>query len=743
MGKTEFCADLCWRLGNMIQGGQIYYFGAYQKSVREFLWAPGRLQNHGPREYIKEIHKTEMRQTFISETFVKLDGADEFRLSKGFNPDVVILDEFADYPEDFWPAMSPNFASKDAIVVIISSPPWVLENAPGEPVLFVRIADLWKQYMEEAVRQKKRTKYIYLNFPSSVNEKNLPPGFLAQEKAELTAMGLEDIWLREYEAKRVTGGGKRIIGTYAKEKHMVPHDWLIANKIERNRDVLQWCTGVDPSQSAFGVLHVAVNPYSKEVYFLDEILEKQDTETTEHLLWPRIKAKEDELYPEEGTEVDSERWDRVCDEAAKWWIIGCANDPEINANFSPTEKATHSIEFGLSLLRSIFRYDKAYLSDRCQWFGYYLENWRRDKRGNIPDTGKDLIDCLTGDTLVDTTKGQIPIEALVGKSGLLYSKDNLIRPFYDVRQTHRDVRVLRVSFEDGNAVTCTPNHQFLTSTGEWKRADCLSLRELIQCATNASRNNQREQAILQREGLYKIQREELLHSCDIGPTSYCMGAFQWAYSQGLGYSPHRRESRQQSDRKPTSDWQKRAYKSTLFSRETRMVSSEHGCKGGASSEILAFITGRQGLARRAWQICDEIAAIFRESLRVLREKVQNQKYMRKILSSELQNECSQTAVKGIEELGTTNTYCLQVKDTQAFSVNGGIIVHNCARYLLHRLGYYLTEEDRKSPMPLHPRERQRLQKSPDQELAEHADELFIREPFVLGRISGSDDEWMQ
>lgn len=392
-GKTEFCADICWRLGNMIQGGQGYYFGAYQKSVREFLWAPGRLQNHGPRDYVKEIHKTEMRLTFTSDTFIKLDGADEFRLSKGFNPDFVILDEFADYPEDFWPAMSPNFASKDAIVVIISSPPWLLENAPGEPVLFTRIADLWKRYMEEAHREKRRSKYIYLNRTSFDNERNLPSGFLQQEEIELKAMGLEDIWEREYLAKRVTGGGKRIIATYEKAKHMVPHDWLMSNKIERNRDILQWCTGVDPSQSAFGVLNIAVNPYSKEVYFLDEILEKQDTETTEHLLWPRIKEKEDELYPEEGHEPDSERWDRVCDEAAKWWIVGCANDPNININFHPTEKATHSIEFGLSLLRSIFRYNKAYVSDRCQWFGYYLENWRRDKKGNIPNTGKDLIDC--------------------------------------------------------------------------------------------------------------------------------------------------------------------------------------------------------------------------------------------------------------------------------------------------------------------------------------------------------------
>lgn len=389
-GKTEFCADLCWRLGNMIQGGQIYYFGAYAKAVREFLWAPGRLQNHGPKEYVKETHKTEMRLTFTSETFVKLDGSDEFKISKGFNPDVVILDEFADYSEDFWIAMSPNFASKDTIVIIVSSPPWILESEPGKPVIFTRIADLWQKYQKMAEAQGKLSKYVYVNQPTHTNP-HIPKAWLEQEKNDLTAMGLDDVYEREYEAKRVIGGGKRIIGTYEKARHMKSHEWIMREKIEKNRSILQWITIADPSNSAFGVLHMAINPYNKEVFFLDEILEKQESETTEQSLWPRIKAKEEDLYPDDGE--DTEKFLRVSDEAAKWWIVGCANDPEINAHFDPTEKHLNSKEFGLSLLRSIFRYDKGFVSDRCPWFSWQVENYRKDKRGNIPKANDDLIDC--------------------------------------------------------------------------------------------------------------------------------------------------------------------------------------------------------------------------------------------------------------------------------------------------------------------------------------------------------------
>lgn len=385
-GKTEFACDVVWRLGNMIQNGQGYYFGAYQKAVREFLWAPERIQKHGPAEYVRDIHKTEMRLTFTSGTFVKLDGADEFRGSKGFNPDFVILDEFADYPEDFWFAMSPNFMSKDTIVVIISSPPWELESEPGQPVLFCRIADLWKKRMNEAIKAGKRPRQVYINAPSRENP-HLPAGYLEEEREDLIAMGLEDVWQREYEAKRVLGGGKRVIPTFDRNIHMHPHDEVMA-RIEKDRQQLLWFNVSDPGNSTvFATLFMAVNPYTKEVYFLDEDYEKSEENTTEHILWPRFKEKEDELYPSE----EEERFTRVYDEEAKWWAVGVNND--FGVAYIPTEKATNSREFGLSLLRSIFRYKKAFVSDRCHWFIWELENWRKDKRGQIPKINDHLIDC--------------------------------------------------------------------------------------------------------------------------------------------------------------------------------------------------------------------------------------------------------------------------------------------------------------------------------------------------------------
>lgn len=389
-GKTESVLDIITRLGNMIRGGQIYYFAAEQTAVREIIWESNRLRDWCPKDRIASINETQMRLEYKTGTFVKCDGADRFRSKKGFNPDVVVCDEAADYPDSFWNAMRPNFISKNCLVLVISSPPWELETEPGKPVYFIRMMDLWKKYEEDAAKQGKPSPYFYRCYPTSVNAANLPEGYLEAEIAELIAMGEEDVVEREYYARRVVSGGHRLVGTFKKESHVYPHDWIIKEKIEKNRNILQWHEIVDPSQELFGALWLAINPYSKEVYFLDEIAERDENETTESQLWPRIQEKEDELYPDDE---DTERWSRTCDEAAKWWIVGCANDVGIGIAYNPTEKATNSLEYGISLLRVIFRCNVGYVSDRCVWFIHQLLNWRRNERGQIPKEGKDLIDC--------------------------------------------------------------------------------------------------------------------------------------------------------------------------------------------------------------------------------------------------------------------------------------------------------------------------------------------------------------
>lgn len=72
--------------------------------------------------------------------------------------------------------------------------------------------------------------------------------------------------------------------------------------------------------------------------------------------------------------------------------------------------------------------------------------------------------CFVAGTAVETDAGPIPIERLVGRSGKVHSWGGL-REFKSARLTRRNAPVVRLVFEDGRAVTCTPDHLFLTTKG--------------------------------------------------------------------------------------------------------------------------------------------------------------------------------------------------------------------------------------------------------------------------------------
>jgi hypothetical protein len=157
-------------------------------------------------------------------------------------------------------------------------------------------------------------------------------------------------------------------------------------RIRKTPDLFHYHVGVDPGNSSvFGVLIVAINPFTKEVYFLDEIYEKREDETMAHSIQPRVSAMEREVYP-----GDDDPWIRTYDEAEKWWYLDALH--HFGVTYQPTEKQVNSTESGISILRAAFRYDKAYVSDRCEWLDWELLNWRKTKTGTIQRGNDHLID---------------------------------------------------------------------------------------------------------------------------------------------------------------------------------------------------------------------------------------------------------------------------------------------------------------------------------------------------------------
>lgn len=97
--------------------------------------------------------------------------------------------------------------------------------------------------------------------------------------------------------------------------------------------------------------------------------------------------------------------------------------------------------------------------------------YRRDARGRVVKSNDHVMDsCVVAETPVITRDGVRPIVDLVGRQGWVLTRGGAWAWSLGARRTRLAVPVVRVVFEDGHAVVCTPDHPFLTATG-WRRAD--------------------------------------------------------------------------------------------------------------------------------------------------------------------------------------------------------------------------------------------------------------------------------
>jgi len=107
--------------------------------------------------------------------------------------------------------------------------------------------------------------------------------------------------------------------------------------------------------------------------------------------------------------------------------------------------------------------------------------WKEARDGSVldePVTFKDdaIAACLTGDTIVNTEKGDIKIKDLVGKSGGVKSwdyKKECIKSFNDVSLTRNKQQIYTIYLEDGGFIKATADHPILTKEG-WKKVSELT-----------------------------------------------------------------------------------------------------------------------------------------------------------------------------------------------------------------------------------------------------------------------------
>lgn len=349
----------------MNPGSENYYFAPYMKQAREIVWASYMLQNFGPRSWIFSENNTEMRIPFKNGSFIKADGSDNVNAYRGVKPNgLIIFDEFKDFRPEFYDAFDPNRAAYNAPLIIIGTPP-----------------DRQCQFSEVRDAFKKNPKKAYFHAPTHENP-HISKDWLEAKRIELIERGEEDAWQREYLALQVTSGATKIFPMIKKEL-VTPHDEIM-RLISRDLKRMEFILFCDPAAaSTFAVLFCAYNPYTKMIYLLDELYEQNQAQMTVAQIGKRIIQKRDELN-------SRTQWRQGYDEAATWFQNEMLD--HFSEHMEPSQKAANDKESGLTLIKDAILQGKVLISERCVKTFWEMDNYYKDRNGNIPKKDDHNID---------------------------------------------------------------------------------------------------------------------------------------------------------------------------------------------------------------------------------------------------------------------------------------------------------------------------------------------------------------
>lgn len=373
-GKTEIAMYFLTRIAQSIPNSPCYYFADLQSQARMILWEDPRIKNFVPREWLKDgtrgINDGEMIMRFRNGSFIKIDGSDNHNKYRGVKYKAAAYDEYKDLDPRMRKAMRPNASVLDALDLYLGSPP----DTAG--------TDYETLEKEHASGHDPTMKALHQ--PTWRNPK-ISKKWLYDEKLRLYRRNDGDEWEREYGAKYVKSGAASIFPMIGANM-IYKHDRLM-QKIYRDRKKLQWFWWADPAgASCFAVLFGAINPFTKEVFWLDEIYETKQAEMTTKRIGARIIEKRNELYDRAGA------WRGGYDEAATWFLNEWVANFEMEDTLEPSQKASNDKLSGIGLIKDIMLAGLWHMSDRCVYFYKELDEMRKDKNGKIPKVNDHLTD---------------------------------------------------------------------------------------------------------------------------------------------------------------------------------------------------------------------------------------------------------------------------------------------------------------------------------------------------------------
>ncbi len=353
-----------------------------------------------------------------------------------------------------------------------------------------------------------------------------------------------------------------------------------------------------------------------------------------------------------------------------------------------------------------------------EWFEEFRLYHRKD--GKIVKEADDLM-CLHGDTLVQTDLGHFRIADLVGTSGRVRTVGGRWTGYSDCRLTRRAAAVVRLDFSDGTTVISTPDHRFLTLDG-WVEAFAMQGKSCHTAVSSSGYGRDTCESLFWTRIGRNLTGKSIRASASTiaAAVSFCIVMFGHSTTGRLreastsiistmisritksricfplraanifpiitrgiraGQQPplklRSNGARQTRARHSLGGW---AYK-TLMSCISKTISFVKDAVPAIELNPLALIGSAPVLVRRLGAVRLELMTRTEYAPLVTsrsastdtksREPVQGS--ARALLAEQSGVECLK-----VSEAGIADVYCMAVPETEAFAVQGDLIVHNCA-----------------------------------------------------------------
>jgi len=346
--------------------------GPSLKQQKKIVWNNHRLQNFAPKSWGGVPYKSECRVEFPNGSFIEVDGSENSEAHRGEEQDLLVLDELKDHEYDSYNAMYPNLAPRDGVLVVIGSPPRTKDNI----------------YWDLEQKALKDPRWLVVHWRCWLNLDPKIQKWLREEREAHYLVGDGYIWESEYEANYVFGGKDAVFSVFDEDKHVKPYD-VIDALMAKDRHKLDYFIVTDPgNRVCHATLFIAFDSTNNYVYVLDELYEKELSQTATSLIFPRIMEKARAVFPEGKVP-----W-YIYDEAALWYVT------EIGAQFPdsppmcPTNKSLKDKETSMGTIKGCMVKQHYIQSERCEHLKEEVQMYYLDKKGEYVKKNDHAIDCL-------------------------------------------------------------------------------------------------------------------------------------------------------------------------------------------------------------------------------------------------------------------------------------------------------------------------------------------------------------